>query len=66
MNQPAPVVALFHSLNGGVHGVDVGTGISTVAGLSLVRAARLEVIVTSVAVVVVHETHVVDCGREEV
>ncbi len=66
MDRPALVVALFHSLNGGVQGVDIGAGIKAVAAFSLVSAVRLEVIVASVAVVVVHESHVVDRGREEV
>src|ERR1700675_1945525 len=66
MDRPAPAVALFHSLNGGVHGVDVGARITAVAAFSLVRAARLEVIIASIAIVVVHESHVVDRGWEEV
>src|SRR5208283_1351860 len=65
MNQPAAVVALLHSLNGGVHGDDVGAGISAATAFSQVRAVRQELIVTSVAVVVVYETHVLDGGREE-
>src|ERR1700732_4550828 len=66
MDRPAPVVALFHSLNGGGHGVNVGAGITAVAACSLVRAAHSEVIVAPVAIVVVYESHVVDRGREEV
>ena len=65
-DRPTPVVALFHSLNGSIQGVDVGAGIKAVAGFSLVRAARLEVIVASIAIVEVHESHGVDRGREEV
>src|ERR1700737_215341 len=66
LDRPALAVTLFHSLSGGVHGVDVGAGITAVAACSLVRAAHSEVIVAPVAIVVVYESHVVDRGREEV